>query len=162
MKTNRLFFTLIIIGLSLKTFSQNQLPSVKIKSSAGKEVSFESLVAESGIPVVVSLWATWCVPCIQELETINDQLAERQKESNFKLIAISIDDARTAAKVKSFITGRGWSFDFYQDINSDLKRALNISDIPHILLIKNGRIVYQHNGYVPGNEEELFEKIKAL
>ena len=162
MKLARLFISLLLVILCLKSSSQNQLPSVKIKSLGGKEVSFETLFAESDMPVVVSLWATWCVPCIQELETINDQLAERQKERNFKFIAISVDDTRTAAKVKSFITGRGWSFDCYLDINSDLKRALNISDIPHLLLIKNGIIIYQHNGYVAGNEEELFEKIKSL
>lgn len=162
MKSIRLFISFLLVISCLKSFSQNQLPSVKIKSLAGKEISFETLLAEKNIPVVISLWATWCVPCIQELETINDQLAEREKEAPFEFIAISIDDARTSSKVKSFITGRGWDFDVYLDINSDLKRALNISDIPHWLLIKNGKIIYQHNGYVPGNEEELFEKIKGL
>ena len=162
MKRIRLFTLFLSALLSLKAFSQNQLPSIKIKSLAGKEVSFESLLPENDTPVVVSFWATWCVPCIQELETINDQLAERQKEVPFKFITISIDDARTASKVKSFITGRGWNFNAYLDVNSDLKRALNISDIPHWLLIKNGKVIYQHNGYVPGNEEEIFEKIKGL
>ena len=156
-------FTLFLSGLlCFKAISQNKLPSIKIKTLAGKEVFFESLLPVNDTPVVISFWATWCVPCIQELETINDQLAERQKEAAFKFITISIDDARTASKVKSFITGRGWNFNAYLDVNSDLKRALNISDIPHWLLIKNGKIIYQHNGYVPGNEEEIFEKVKAL
>lgn len=158
----RLLILLLSILLCLNGISQNKLPSIKIKSLAGKEVSFETLVPENDIPVVISFWATWCVPCIQELETINDLLEERQNEAPFKFIIISIDDARTASKVKSFITGRGWNFESYLDVNSDLKRALNISDIPHWLLIKNGKIIYQHNGYVPGNEEEIFEKIKAL
>lgn len=161
MKSKGLFFSLLFFIFCQIAVSQNQLPSATIKSLAGKEVSFESLVAESNIPVVVSFWATWCVPCIQELETINDQLAERQKESDFKFIAISVDDTRTSAKVKSFVTGHGWDFNCYLDVNSDLKRAFNVNDIPYLLLIKNGKIVYQHTGYVPGNEEELFEKIKA-
>lgn len=162
MKSIHLFLSLLLFIVCLKTAAQNNLPDVKIKTLAGKEISFETIVAESSTPVVISFWATWCVPCIQELETINDQMAERQREGNFKFIAISIDDARTASKIKSFVTGRGWAFDFYSDVNSDLKRAMNINDIPHLLLIKNGKIVYQHNGYIPGNEEELFEKIKAL
>jgi cytochrome c biogenesis protein CcmG, thiol:disulfide interchange protein DsbE len=85
-----------------------------------------------------------------------------QKETPFKIAAVSIDDSRTSSRVKSFVAGRGWNFDIYLDVNSDLKRALNINDVPHILIIKKGKIVYQHNGYVPGNEIELFEKLKSL
>jgi hypothetical protein len=96
------------------------------------------------------------------LESINDQYADRQKETPFKVIAISIDDARTSARVKSFVKGKGWTFDIYLDPNSDLKRALNVNEVPHVLIIKNGKIVYQHNGYLPGNEEELFEKLKTI
>jgi peroxiredoxin len=110
----------------------------------------------------VSLWATWCIPCINELENIHEQYAERQKQTPFKIVAISIDDSRTSARVKSFVKGKGWTFDIYLDENSDLKRALNINDVPHVLIIKKGKIVYQHNGYVPGNEEELFEKLKSI
>ena len=144
-------------------FCQNELPVVSIKTVTGQQKTFSEIVAaSSNTVVVVSLWATWCIPCLQELETINDQYAERQKEKPFKLIAVSVDDARTASRVRSFAAGKGWDFDIYLDTNSDLKRALNVNDVPHLLIIKNGKIVHQQNGYVPGNEEELFEKIKAL
>ncbi|TBR18405.1 MAG: TlpA family protein disulfide reductase [Chitinophagaceae bacterium] len=142
--------------------AQGALPDVKIKSLKGEEVLFSSLGAKSDTAIIVSLWATWCVPCILELETIKELYDEKQKEVPFKLIAISIDDSRTAQRVKPFVIGKGWPFDIYLDINSDLKRALNINDVPHILIIKNGKIVYQHNGYVAGNEEELFQKLKEL
>lgn len=144
-------------------YSQTELPPVTIKTVSGQQRDFSTLVAMGGDTLtVISLWATWCIPCIQELETINEQYHERQKEKPFKLIAISIDDARTAARVRSFVAGKGWNFDIYLDTNSDLKRALNVNDVPHLLIIKNGKIVHQQNGYVPGNEEELFEKIKTL
>ena len=55
MKSVRLFISFIAVILCLKASSQNQLPSIKIKSLAGKEVSFETLFAESDMPVVVSL-----------------------------------------------------------------------------------------------------------
>lgn len=148
---------------SLQGFSQNNLPAIKIKTLAGQDISFNNLTSTNGDTIlVVSLWATWCIPCIQELETINDQYDERQKDRPFKLVAISIDDTRTSTRVRSFAMGRGWVFDIYLDPNSDLKRALNVNDVPHLLIIKNGKIVHQQNGYVPGNEEELFEKIKTL
>ncbi len=154
---------LLLLSSCTRAFSQNELPDVSIKTTAGQQKSFSKIVTNhSDTVVVVSLWATWCIPCLQELEIINDQYSERQKEKPFKLIAISIDDARTANRVRSFAAGKGWVFDIYLDTNSDLKRALNVNDVPHLLIIKNGKIVHQQNGYVPGNEEELFEKIKSL
>ncbi len=155
---------LLVLGLLtfavIPALSQNTLPDVKIRNLDGKEVSFSSISSAKDTAIVISFWATWCVPCITEMETLNDQYSEKQKEIPFKILAVSIDDARTISKVKPFVRGRGWDFDFYTDSNHDLKRALNINDIPHILIIKNGSIVYQHTGYTPGNEEELYTKLK--
>ena len=153
--------SLFLLALLTYTVSvaQSDLPQVKIKSVSGSEISFSTLASSNDTALIVSFWATWCIPCITELETINDQLEERKQVTPFKLIAISVDDTRSAARVPSFVKGRGWNFAVYFDTNSDLKRALNINDIPHILIIKNGKIIYQHTGYVPGNEEELFEVI---
>ena len=157
----KIVYAFLIFIVPLAGIAQDQLPSVKIRTITGKEVNFNEL-SKSDTAVIVSLWATWCVPCINELETIHDQYEDRQKETPFKMVAISIDDNRTSNRVRSFVKGKGWPFEIYLDVNNDLKRALNINDVPHVLLIKNGKIVYQHNGYVPGNEEELFNKLKSL
>ena len=46
------------------------------------------------------------------------------------------------------------------DDNQDLKRALNISVLPHLLVTKNGKIVYRKTSYTPGSEDELYEIIQ--
>jgi hypothetical protein len=48
------------------------------------------------------------------------------------------------------------------DINSELKRYLNITDVPHVIILKDNKIVYRHTGYISGEEENLFEAIKGL
>jgi thiol-disulfide isomerase/thioredoxin len=160
---NKFYLSVLLSFLVHNTSSaQNALPDTKIKSLQGNEVIFNSFGNTRDTAVIISFWATWCIPCIQELNTIHDQYEDRQKETPFRFIAISIDDARTMQKVKPFVAGKGWPYEIYLDVNSDLKRALNIIDVPHILIIKNGKIVYQHNGYVNGDEEELFEKLKSL
>jgi thiol-disulfide isomerase/thioredoxin len=158
----RILIATICLYYSGFSYAQTGLPAVKIKTLTGQEVLFNTIGSKPDTAVIVSLWATWCVPCIQELEAISGQYEDRQKETPFKLVAISIDDARTSQRVKPFVKGKGWPFEIYLDVNSDLKRALNINDVPHVLIVKNGKIVYQHNGYVAGNEEELFEKLKSL
>ena len=60
--------------------------------------------------------------------------------------------------------GRGWDrFQFAFDVNQELTRAMNVTSCPYVFLYdKDGTLVYSHMGYSPGDEDVLFEKIKAL
>ena len=94
---------------------------------------------------------------------INDVYEDWVDETGVKVYAISIDDSKTAARVAPFVNGKGWEFEILQDINSDLKRALNIVDIPYLCILNgNGEIVYKHTSYAPGSEEEVYEIVKGL
>lgn len=155
-----IIFSVLLLQLS-SVFAQNQtLPDVKIKSLDGSTVSAADFSNE-GKPIVVSFWATWCKPCIQELMTIADVYEDWQAETGVKLIAISVDDARSSMKVTPFVNGKGWEYEVYIDENQDLQRALNVVNVPHTFLLDgNGKIVYEHPSYQPGDEEHLLEEIK--
>jgi thiol-disulfide isomerase/thioredoxin len=133
-----------------------------IKDLAGNSVSTASW-DNGGKPMIVSFWATWCKPCVQELNNIADYYEEWQEKYGVKLIAVSIDDARNLAKVRSFVSGRKWSYEIYLDPNNDLQRALNVTNVPHTFLLDGEkRIVWQHTAYLPGDEEELAHQIQKL
>ncbi len=137
-----------------------KLPEVDVKDLTGKMVKSSSLLNTDGL-TIIDFWATWCKPCILELDNISDQYPKWQKETGVKIIAISIDDARNAAKVAPFVKGRDWTYEVYIDENSDFKRALNVGNIPHTFLLnKAGEIIWQHNSYATGDEDELYEMIK--
>jgi len=139
-----------------------KLPSVKIKDLKGARVSTEDF-KNDGKPMVISFWATWCKPCILELNTIHEIYPQWQKETGVKVIAVSIDDSRNSSKVAPFVRGRDWKFDVYLDENSDLRRALNVNNPPHTFLINGqGEVVWEHNGYAAGDEKELYQEIKKL
>lgn len=158
-------FQLLLAGMLVlaHAYGQESFPTVSVKNMQGKDVDFSKLIGQSGdTAVIVSFWATWCVPCVSELDNINEVYADWQRTKPMKLLAVSIDDARTSQRVKPFVTGKGWKFAVYSDVNNDLKRAMNITDVPYVMIIKNNKVVYQHTGYVAGNEDELLEKIKNL
>ena len=67
------------------------------------------------------------------------------------------------ARVQPFVSSRSWEYEVYLDPNGDFKRALNVNNIPHTFLVNGkGEIVWQHNSYTPGDEEELFELVKKV
>ena len=155
---------ILIISLGLFSFlsnAQNDLPNADLTSIDGKTVALSDITNKEGI-TIISLWATWCVPCIKELDAINDLYEEWQDETNVQLLAISVDDSRTVKRVKSMVNGKDWDYTFLLDTNNDLKRALNASSIPLTILVKDNKIIYEHSGYSPGAELELYEKIKEF
>lgn len=162
MKNIFIYLSFALVFTASVGFSQNKLkglPNTQIEDLDGNSVGASSLVNNEGL-MVISFWATWCKPCIIELNELQDVYEDWREEANVKIIAISIDDSRSSSKVPGFVSGKGWEFDFYLDKNSDLKRAMNITDVPHSFLInKDGKIVWQHAGYSLGDEEILFEEI---
>ncbi len=163
MKSKFFFLVMMFNFIMYTSQAQENFPSVKLKAVSGKVYDFAEMAFSSkDTMIVVSFWATWCIPCVTELENINDELEEKQAIRPFKFIGVAIDDARTASRVKPFIKGKGWKFEVLMDNNSELKRALNITDVPHVLILKDGKIAYRHTGYIAGEEDNLFETIKGL
>lgn len=167
---NRKYFLLVLMmafsfgGVFAQAEAGNarELPTANVKDLDGNTVSTADF-DNDGKPIVISFWATWCKPCILELSTILDDYEDLQEETGVKLIAISIDDARNAAKVKPFVNGRDWPYEVYIDSNQDFKRALGVNNVPSTFLLNgNKEIVWQHNSYSPGDEEELYEKVEHL
>lgn len=152
-------FLLLFAMVSICAISQNELPKIDMKTLDGEPFNSEQLSTDDNV-VVVSLWATWCVPCIKELDAISEMYTDWQEETNVKLYAVSIDDSRGVKRVKPMVNGKGWDYTVLLDTNNDFKRALGAATVPLTLLVKNNQIVYRHSGYSPGAEMELYEKIK--
>ena len=84
----RTLFLLPSLLLASALFSQD-LPSVNVKDLDGNTVDIRN-AGDSGKLTVISFWATWCAPCIKELEAINDHYAEWQTKYNMQLVAVMI------------------------------------------------------------------------
>jgi thiol-disulfide isomerase/thioredoxin len=136
------------------------VPNIKLSTLNGESFDSQQLNQITAKPVVLLFWATWCVPCLNELTAINDSLDDWKNETKFDLYAISEDDSRTTKRVPALVNGKGWKFNVLLDNNQDFKRELNFSNIPYTIVLKNGKIIYRHAGYVAGNENELFKIIK--
>jgi len=140
----------------------SSVPSVNVKTLEGKTVDIQDYVGKGNI-TVMSFWATWCSPCKRELDAIAEIYPDWQEEYGVELLAVTIDDARSMAKVPGLIETKGWEYTVLSDSKRELQKALNFQTVPQTFLIDGeGNIVYTHSGYNPGDEIELEDKIAAL
>lgn len=156
------FFLFAALLMSIAAFAQKTLPSANVKTLEGQSYNVQDL-GKSGKITVISFWATWCSPCKKELDAIADYYEEWQKKYDVELVAISVDDARSAAKVPAMVREKGWKYRVLLDPAKELQTAANIQAVPHTFVLdQSGNIVFEHNGYTPGDELELEELFKQL
>ncbi|MCB0804381.1 MAG: TlpA family protein disulfide reductase [Bacteroidales bacterium] len=154
------FFILTSWAQDQKTYGP--VPSVNVKTMDG-EVFDMSTVSNDGKPIIITFWATWCKPCIKEHDAINEVYLDWVDETGVKLYAVSIDNARSSKKVLPMVNGKSWEFDVLLDENGDLKRAMNVNIPPHTFIVDgSGQIVWQHVGYLDGDEVEYIEIVEKL
>ncbi len=139
-----------------------KLPSVNVKTLDGQVFNVRN-INNDGKPIIISFWALWCKPCKKELDAYNDNYEDWRDETGVKIIAVSIDDSRSTAKVLPFVNGKDWEFDVLLDPNGDFKRAMSVNLIPHTFILDGeGNIVYQHTSYYEGLEDEIFELVEKV
>ncbi len=153
-----------ISGISQESKMQvknKTLPSAIVYDLSGQKVDISSY-GENNQPTIFTFWATWCVPCKKELSNMADMYDDWKESFDVEIVAISVDDARNSAKVKSYANAQDWEFDVLLDKNAGLKRALNFHAVPYLVLVdKDGTIIYTHTGYIAGDEyvlEEIMEE----
>ena len=145
---------LLLLFVCTAATAQKELPNVNLKSLDNKSINIKSDFSEKDKVYVYVFWATWCAPCLQELDAMNDYYTDWKEELNMEIIAVSIDDARTGKRVKPLVNGRAWDYTVLLDANQDLKRSLSIANPPYTVVVKNGQIVFEQAGAAPGSEAE--------
>ena len=136
------------------------LPSVTLKDVDGKIVKTENLT-QQGKPVIIAFFATWCKPCLRELEAIDELYQQWQEETGVEMYIVSIDQGQDTKKVKPLVDGLGWDFHVLLDPNGEFKRAMNVQNVPHMFVIdSHGKTVYNHTGYTDGGEKEIRQYLK--
>lgn len=162
--STRLF--VLLVSVFMLSFTANRyverLPSVELKDMDGNVVNVNSYGVNGKI-TVLSFWATWCGPCIKELDNMNELYDDWVEEFDLEVVAVTVDDARNVPKVKPLVNGRGWPYTILIDENRELARALNVANPPMTFLLDaEGNIVYKHTGYTEGAEYKLEEEIRKL
>lgn len=159
------FFVFIFQSNSLLAQTEavgKKIPNITIKDLQGNYVN-TSEIHNNGKPFIISFWATYCKPCVREYNSLMEVYEEWKEETGVKIFAISVDDARTKNNVRPFIKSKGWEFEFYLDENSEFKRAMNVTLIPHTFICNgDGEVVWQHTSFAEGQELEMIKILRNI
>ena len=153
---------LLALGMA-GTLAAQEIPSVELKDLGDMTVDTRAFVEEADGPVLFCFWATWCSPCKRELNNYADLYADWQDETGVELVAVSIDDPRSMMRVKPYVNSVSWDYTVLLDPNKAFARAMQVNNVPHTFLVNaEGEVVWQHNNYADGDEEELYEELLKL
>ena len=81
-------FTFATLNVYKMLSDEKKLPAVKVKNLKGETISTDKF-NNDGKPFIINFWATWCKPCILELNNISENYSKWQKETGVKIIAIN-------------------------------------------------------------------------
>ncbi len=126
----------------------------------GKPGQTQSLSALRGQVVMLNFWATWCGPCRQEMPLL-DAMAHEFAPRGFTLLGVNVEAAD--AKLKPFLKKVKLGFPILRDFDNKVAHAYNVQAMPTTLLIdRRGQWRWQHRAYLPGDEAQYLEMVRAL
>jgi peroxiredoxin len=150
-----------LVLMSVSMPGPDLVPNKTVKKLDGSTASLHSILQQADF-TVMTFWATWCVPCKKELENIKDLYPDWRSDYNAQVIAVSIDDSKTVAGVRPYVTTNDFDYIFLLDTNRELFLALNGTAPPlTIIANKEGKILLTKNKYVEGDEWILDEKLDS-
>jgi peroxiredoxin len=158
-----LTFAILMLGLGAPVFSADNRPQAPVlegKDLQGNKVRLSDL---KGNVVVVSFWATWCVPCKKEMKILNKHL-HAKKDEGLRVIAISMDGPETAADVRATVKRYRWTMPVIHDKDGSITSVHNPrSAAPYTIFVdRAGRIAHAHEGFSQGDKEKLVARIDRL
>ena len=162
MKIKSILFIVTVLFVASSFTGAKVFPKVNLKDLSGNQINTESFITDGKI-TVVSFFATWCKPCQLEMDNIGEIYEDWQEAYGVEMVAISVDNARSAAKLNSLVKSKDWGYKILLDDKQQIQNTLGFQTIPQTFLLdQNGNIVYEHNGYKPGDEIELEDHIAEL
>ena len=150
--------TTLVASLAYAATVSGPAPNFMLQSNAGRQVSLASL---KGKVVMVNFWATWCVPCRQEMPHLQ-ALYEKYQGLGFELLAVNVEKNNSEG-ARKWLEETPVTFPVLFDPENQVTKLYKVQTMPSTVIIgRDGTMRFMHNGYKPGYENDYQTQVRAL
>lgn len=149
----RLLLTLTAALATMATaYAQPRWPAQAVRDLNGRIRQFAEYAPERGVTLLV-FWKTCCPNNITMIDELQDVWSEYDaRELPIDVLLVSVDDQRSASRVKPVVATNGWEWPVILDLNGELARLYNVTMPPQWIAIdRSGKVLYRSkisNGFL--------------
>ena len=114
-------------------------PDFELKTLSGESIKLFDL---RGQAVLVNLWATWCPPCLEEMQTI-EKVYNEYKDQGFIVLAVDMTYQDNPSEVMPFVEQRGLTFPILLDETGEMANAYQLRSLPSSYFIGRDGIIHE-------------------
>jgi len=158
----KVFIILLALALpanaqELKPWSGGATPPLELSDLQGKK---HRLTDYRGKVVLVNFWATWCVPCRDEMPSI-ERLRASLEGRGFAVLAVNL--AEPESRIRKFLEAVPLGFPVLLDRDTKTTRAWQAKLLPSTYIVgPDGAIRYRHLGELDWSKPEVRQLILGL
>jgi thiol-disulfide isomerase/thioredoxin len=149
--------TTVILGSAANASADQAAPTFSLPARGGATID---LAQFKGQVVMINFWASWCVPCRQEMPLL-DSIYKKYKPLGFTLLSVNVEPEQKDAE--SFLKQTPVSFPVVFDAKSKVSSLYNVQGMPTTVFIdRKGNVRMMHVSYKTGDENLYMDQIRTL
>ena len=139
--------------------SSGPAPAFKLSARGGKSVD---LAQFKGQVVMINFWASWCVPCRQEMPLLED-IYKKYKPMGFTMLAVNVEPNTKDADAWLAKLAKPVTFPVAFDVDSKVSKAYKVAGMPSTVFVdRKGNVRVMHKGYKAGDENFYLTQIRTM
>jgi peroxiredoxin len=150
-------------ALSAGPLVGHEAPDFTLKDPSGKTVQLKQL---RGRPVLVNFWATWCVPCREEMPELEQLYRQYHDSAGFVVLGISLDAEAAAKDVPEYLKAGdpkvgSYTFPVALDTKMEVARLYHLAGVPSSYFVDPAGVV---RAVQPGamNRQVLLDRLRSI
>ena len=150
---------LFVLPAFAATTATGPAPAFKLSGRGGKTID---LAQYKGQVVMINFWASWCVPCRQEMPLLED-IYKKYKPMGFTMLAVNVEPDSKAAEAWLGKLSKPVTFPVAFDVDSKVSKAYKVAGMPSTVFVdRKGNVRVMHKGYKPGDENFYLTQIRSM